>query len=210
MRSLSPPAASSALVAPLPTTRLSNSPGLRTAANNSARVPTSGPTACMRSIPKCCASLITNSPIVGRHHVGTAFGSAEARQVDHDHRAKRLDRRQDPAEGVDAFRPRAGQEDGDAVGATAAAARKTNLQAVYLCCRDMADIRKAGAHRMLLEVTLAKGAFVREHWLARAKGAGMAEAIARAAAWSMIRFWRIMLPLAQGRCAPGAIAVRSP
>jgi hypothetical protein len=87
----------------------------------------------------------------GRHQVGTAFGSAEARQVDHDQRAKRLDCRQDPAEGVDAFRPRAGQEDGDAVGATAT--RKTNLQAVYLCCSDMADIRKTGAHRMLLEVT---------------------------------------------------------
>ena len=61
----------------------------------------------------------------GRHQGGTAFGPAEARQVDHDQRAKRLDRRQDPAEGVDAFRPRAGQEDGDALGATAA--RKTNL-----------------------------------------------------------------------------------
>jgi hypothetical protein len=63
MRSLSPPAASSGLVAPLPTTRLSNRPGLRTAANNNARVPTSGPTACMRSIPRCCASLMTKSPI---------------------------------------------------------------------------------------------------------------------------------------------------
>src|SRR2546428_7911119 len=65
MSSLRPAPASSGLVAPSPTTTLSNRAGFRAAANNSADVPTSGPTACIRSTPRCTASSMTKSPIAG-------------------------------------------------------------------------------------------------------------------------------------------------
>jgi hypothetical protein len=42
---------------------------------------------------------------LGRHQVGAAFGAAEARQVDRDHRTKRFDFRPDRTVGVDTFRP---------------------------------------------------------------------------------------------------------
>jgi hypothetical protein len=43
-----------------------------------------------------------------------------------------------------------------------------------------------------------------------AEGAGVAVKIMRAATWSMIRSCRTMLPLAQGRCGSGTMAVHAP
>jgi hypothetical protein len=71
--------------------------------------------------------VILKNRVRRRHHVRAALRSAEAWQVDRDHRPKRLDFRQNPTEGVDAFLPGAGQQDGDAVGSTTA--REANLQA---------------------------------------------------------------------------------
>src|SRR5438552_1818497 len=81
---------------------------------------------------------------LGRHHVWAASGTPESRKVHQNQRAKLLDRGDDSAEGIDALRPRAGQEDGDAVGS--ATPRETNLEAADLRGGDVADIRKAAIH----------------------------------------------------------------
>src|SRR5713226_3557912 len=84
---------------------------------------------------------------LGRHYVWAALGAAEARKVHQDQWAKLLDRGQDSAKTIDALRPRAGQEDRDAVGS--AAPRETNLEAADLCGADLADIRKTATHERL-------------------------------------------------------------
>src|SRR3989442_840232 len=81
---------------------------------------------------------------LGGHHVWAALGAAEARKVHQDQGAKLLDRGQDSTKTIDALRPRAGQEDGDAVGS--AAPRETNLEAADLRGGDVADIREAAVH----------------------------------------------------------------
>jgi len=85
---------------------------------------------------------------LGRHHVRSAFGSSKSRQVEQEHRIERLDLRKDPAEGINALRPWAGEKDGNPI--RLPAARIAYLQAVNPIDRHVSDVWKAIAHGFLL------------------------------------------------------------
>jgi len=89
-----------------------------------------------------------------RHNIGPAFRSAETRQVESDQRRFGRQLRPNPRERVEAFRPGAGQQDGNA--ALPAAAEKTQLQPVD--CDEARSVDIHGCSHCANSTIIQKGA----------------------------------------------------